>query len=1028
MIGYFVRHPHAASLLTVALLVLGAVAILGIDRETLPASPRETVLAAIDHPGAHASEIDAKICQRLRTALTGVSAPAELNCVSIDGQAMISARLVKREDGSESADNLSDALARVDDLPAGARIRVGAPGAGGDTLALLAVTGVPTNNGLLDYVTTLASRLEAISGVGAAKVEGLTQSELRVDMRPDDLRRLGLSAAEVVDTVDTLRPLPRTSSGDIARFAYASGEAGELEELVIRRAQSGGIVHLGDVADIAWAPSDPHLVTTIDGAPAAVIRLAKTRKGDAVRTLAAVDAVLEGERVKYDEPFAIAVLGGEADTIRAFVAQTVRNTAVGLALALAVLWLFFRADDAFRIALTFPTVFFAGVLAMYATGIPFNPVALLALLAAAVAIIDGNVAVADSIAVWRNKAAPAAAALNGARSALPGLGGAFAVGLCLLTPVVFSDGAFSAMLGSLAIILFGLLAINLAVAGLILPNHLFHPQETYDPDRRLSVRAVAAIGGGTLMPLVSLSVGWRYLAVGTSAAITIACAGMVTAGVARFETFPPPQGDTLEARLALTASSSQEQAEAAVDQLLTALDKVDSRYTLRTEDRQPLVEHVLVRYAVNEDFHAGGAHVATITVELLEEAARNASSGELIAAWRQAAGPLPDTRSLTISTIDGLAGMNSLRIMLSGDDPEQIDRANAELLHAVAALGGIRQARTDFPGPRPEVELRPNDYARTLGLAPGEIAKQLRAGLADPGAASLRPSGSAIALPAGTGFALDDLDAFPVETSAGTRALADLVTMQTVDGYPQLVRRGQGFVSHIVVEVDRKQTNPAKLAALIRGGIADDMESRNPGLRIAVDDTSGTPAETPLLFAAMPLAGLVAVFFVFAVLFRSLFLAAAVTLAVPFAMLGGLVGHIIFGMSLSIPALAGLAALAILTTGNSAQMIASFRGHLEFGNPATAAIAAARDRLRPLTATTLAVVLGLMPFYLSPGPQAEAVAPFVATVLMGLVTAAWMVLFILPAILAIVFDMLRVERWQARFDATPDRMLPWRGR
>ena len=69
MISYFVRHPVAANLLMVLILVLGAGVISNIERETLPEFAATQVGVTVSYPGASARDVDEDICAPLKDCL-----------------------------------------------------------------------------------------------------------------------------------------------------------------------------------------------------------------------------------------------------------------------------------------------------------------------------------------------------------------------------------------------------------------------------------------------------------------------------------------------------------------------------------------------------------------------------------------------------------------------------------------------------------------------------------------------------------------------------------------------------------------------------------------------------------------------------------------------------------------------------------------------------------------------------------------------------------------------------------------------
>jgi cobalt-zinc-cadmium resistance protein CzcA len=125
--------------------------------------------------------------------------------------------------------------------------------------------------------------------------------------------------------------------------------------------------------------------------------------------------------------------------------------------------------------------------------------------------------------------------------------------------------------------------------------------------------------------------------------------------------------------------------------------------------------------------------------------------------------------------------------------------------------------------------------------------------------------------------------------------------------------------------------------------------------------------------------------------------AAIILTHVPFAAVGGVVALVSRGMSISLPAVIGFIALSGVAVLNGVVLMTRILERQANGQEAgTAALAAARERARPVLTTALVAALGFVPMMLATGVGAEVQRPLATVVVGGLVTSTLLTLIVLP--------------------------------
>src|SRR5690606_22714455 len=110
VINFFARHPTAANLLMVALVLIGVLALPNLQRETYPEFESEAVQIRAAYPGADAQTMDEAVVARIEDVLGGLEGVEAINARAGEGSASVTVEL---EDGVEIETLLTDIKSAV---------------------------------------------------------------------------------------------------------------------------------------------------------------------------------------------------------------------------------------------------------------------------------------------------------------------------------------------------------------------------------------------------------------------------------------------------------------------------------------------------------------------------------------------------------------------------------------------------------------------------------------------------------------------------------------------------------------------------------------------------------------------------------------------------------------------------------------------------------------------------------------------------------------------------------------------------
>jgi multidrug efflux pump subunit AcrB len=162
------------------------------------------------------------------------------------------------------------------------------------------------------------------------------------------------------------------------------------------------------------------------------------------------------------------------------------------------------------------------------------------------------------------------------------------------------------------------------------------------------------------------------------------------------------------------------------------------------------------------------------------------------------------------------------------------------------------------------------------------------------------------------------------------------------------------------------------------------------------------------MFVTFPLA-LFGIYFIIASMFRSYIQPVVIMTTIPFGLIGGIIGHIIFGRALTIMSFFGMVALAGIVVNDAIVLIEGINMRLDSGMPFLEAIReGGKRRFRAILLTTITTFFGLMPMILEKSMQAQFLIPMAISIAFGVAFATLLTLILIPCLLAILNDIRRI--------------------
>lgn len=1035
MIAWFARHPTAANLLMAAIMILGLTTAPGLQRATLPEIELNRVEIRIPYRGATPAEVEDAVCRRLEDALEGITDLDEMRCDAREGVGAMTAVMREGSDMTRFLDDVKSDVDAIDDFPDQIEPPVITELGRTEPVVSIAVTGPEDPLALKAYAEDLKDRLLALGKIAEVTVNGFSDHHIRIELPAWRLRRYGLSADQVADTLrrhSVSTPAGRLEGGPedlLLRFDDQRKSADAFRDLVVISGDTGAAIRLGEIATISDRFDRDEEVILFNGRRAAVLDIAKTRAQDILVVLSTVRRFVAAERERAPRGITLALTQDRASVVQDRLDLLVRNGAQGLLLVFLVLWLFFGIRYSLWVSLGLPISFLGALFILSMVGVTINMISMVGLLIGIGLLMDDAIVIGENIAArMAGGDPPMRAAIEGTQQVLPGILSSFATTLLVFGSLAFITGEIGQILRVMPVVLILVISVSLLEAFFILPNHLGHSlthrqRSTPSRFRVRFERGFARLQEHGFGPLLDRAVDYRYLTLGLILMLLILALAMPAGGKLKFVPFPDLDGDLVEARVLLPQGTPLARTRQVVERLTEALERVNQRFKPRQPEQQDLVRNRTVIFGQNPDAYENGPHVARVVADLLSAELRDAPLDQFRNAWREETGALADVISIQFTEPTLGPGGHAIHLRLLGYDLDRLKAASTELRDWLRGFVGVLDLSDDLrPGKR-EYRLHLKPSAGVLGLDAKAVSDQVR-GAFQGIKVNEFPVGPEsyevnLRLAAADRIGSESLEGFTVIGRDGALIpLSVVADLEEVRGWARIHRiDGQRAVS-IQGDIDRNLANAQELLALAASEFIPGLLERYPDLRFEVEGQSKEGAKTSASIGRNVLLGLIVVYMLLALQFRGYLAPIAVMLVIPTALIGVVFGHLALGLDLTLPSVVGMASLFGVVVNDSILLVYFIRDARAQGIPVPqAAKQAGRERFRPILLTSISTVAGLTPLLLEKSIQAQVLIPLAASLAFGLATATIAALFLVPAIYAILNDF----GWLGSLHAADDR-------
>ena len=1029
MIAWFVRHRVPAQLLTLLLLVGGLWAAPNLQREVIPAIKLQRVQVTVAYPGAGPEEIQSGLLIPLENAITEVNGVARTVSLGLEGVGIVVAEIDPKLDVRPVMEAIDSRVKSVVDLPEGAE----SPHIAELLLEMpaiyLTVYGAVDERTLKTLGTRVRDEVLSLPSVTRAKLANVRADEIAIELSEAAMTEYGISfdlVAEMIRRSSLDVPageLHTATGGVLLRTNSKARTAEELSNIELVAGPDGSRVVVGDVADVTDGFADTDRSVRFDGQPAVTVQVVRVGDQDIVEVTDAVKQYAAELRPQLPAGIQVALWRDFSNLYRSRVDTLVRNGLQGMCLVFLALMLFMRPRVGFWVTVGIVLTFMGTLLGMYLLGVSLNMVTLFGFLLVLGTLVDDGIVVGEAIFVEheRGLSGPEAAIVGTRRVFWPILV-AVLTNILTFAPLMFLPGVQAQIWAFVPMIVVIAYVVSLFESMLCLPEHLSGLKPERPDARRLVwltrvqktvADSLSRFASQIYQPALLKALTWRWATLAGFVGIMVLTLGLLIGGKVKIVFFPLVAADSVIIDITLQGGVPVSETEAAVREVETRLrwvaERVDNGAGL---DDEPTIRHLMRSIGEASDGLGirvrEGTNAAQLFVELSPSEHRKVDTPTLIEHWREAVEGVPYVTSINFDYSLNRPGAD-IEVALSSRDDEILAAAAAALKERLGRYPGVHEVSDSERPPRDEIQFSLRNEAQALGLTSLDLARQVRQGFLGETVQTIQRGREEVPVviryDANSRRSQSALEAMQVRTRDGVAIpLANAAVLKSDKTSTSVTRVNQRRTNIISANVNRDEGNTYRILDDLKLNYLPELLREYPGLHwgfIGAQQEQGDVIRGLILYGG---AAILLVFCAISILFRSYVQTLVVFGVLPFAIVGAIFAHFVFGLTLSMLSFAGIVAALGVCVNDSVVLIDYINRARREGMSRDEAIRTAGVlRFRPIVLTTLTTFVGLSTLLMERSTQAQVLIPMATSLAWAVLVTTFIALFLVPVLVSLVW-------------------------
>ncbi|MCA9211484.1 MAG: efflux RND transporter permease subunit [Planctomycetales bacterium] len=1009
------RDSIAANLLMIVLLGGGLWSARVIQKEVFPETLLDVVEVRVGYPGASPSEVEQGILAPIEGAVREVDGIERITSEAREGRGEVLIELVAGQNRMKAFQEIDQAVSRIRTFPE----QIEQPEVNLQTeergVMRVSLHGSVDIWELRKLAEQLRDQLQAHEKITQVALFRVPQYVTHVEIPRQRLREYGLTLPAIANIIrtssqDMAAGSVQTSAGEILLRVKARRQwADEFAKIEIVAGRDGPLVTLGDIATIRDGFEEAGFHSQFSQEPSvelAVFRVGAQSPIEVARAVKETLAVFEstlppGVKWRIDR--------NSAEEFRRRLNLVLENAVLAVVIVLVILALFLEMRLAFWVMMGMVVSFIGGVLVLPVFGVSINMISLFGFLVVLGIVVDDAVVVGENVYEKRLTAISYhEAAVEGTREVASPVVFSILTNIVAFVPLMFIPGETGKFWSPLPVVVIIVLSLSLLESLFILPAHLAHTKVRTRTGLASHLhrgqQAFSAFFNRLIeviyQPILLFCLRFRYVVSCLALAVFLVVGGYATSAHMGMILMPEVSADEIECGVRMPVGTTRDQA--------AEIAKIVTEATMRMFD-----EHDLYKVAEGVSTNVRGQSFVDVEIVMKPPDQRDMTANEVIELWRDSIGDLPGVSQISFRAERGPGGhRRAINVALSHSNIDVLEKASEAFVKRSETYAYVRDVNDNYNKGKAQYDFRLRPEGRALGLTDEELGEQLRG--AFYGSLALRllrgtnETEVRVKLPEDQREDIHHLEDLIIRTPTGAEVpLLDVAELEKDEAFTSINRRNGRRAINISMDVQPRSAVTQVISALQDDALPQ-LRNDYPGITWTFE---GSDAEmrraTSSLWGSFGLA-LAVIYSLLAIAFRGYIQPLVVLVAIPFGIVGAVLGHIWLDYDISLVSLMGVIALSGVVINDSLIMIDYANRRRKECTAFDSILQAGLRRFRPILLTTLTTFGGLVPLIFERSLQAQYIIPMAISLGFGILFSTAIILVLVPCLYLILEDIRRV--------------------
>ncbi|MEM9366495.1 MAG: efflux RND transporter permease subunit [Planctomycetota bacterium] len=1019
-IAWMTHNSIAANLMMFILLGGGIWTAFVMQKEVFPQFLLDVVEIRVGYPGAAPEEVEQGILRPIEGAVRGVEGIRSVVSEAREGRGEVLIEIVSGSERMKVFQDIDQAISRIRTFPDNIEqpeVRLQSEQREAVQVALYGPVDIWSLRQLAEQLRDTLQAHEQITQVELRRVPAYVT---HIEIPRQTLRQYGLTLPDVASRIrsasrDVAAGSVQTASGEVLLRVKARKQwADEFAKIEIITGRDGPSVLLRDIATLRDGFEEVGFHSQFSQTPSVELDIFRVGSQSPIDVAAAVEETMAGFESSMPPGVTWRIDRNNAEEFRRRLSLVLENAVLAVGIVLLILAVFLEFRLAFWVMMGMAVSFIGGVLFLPAAGISINMISLFGFLVVLGIVVDDAVVVGENVYEKRQtNRDDENAAIEGTREVAGPVTFSILTNIVAFVPLMFIPGETGKFWAPLPVVVIIVLSLSLFESLFILPAHLAHVRKRKNPKEGSATfglgaplhAAQQAFSRGfnrlvelTFAPLLALCLRFRYVTATIALAFFAVVVGYANSAHMGFILMPEVSADEIEAGVRMPVGTTQDQA--------AEIANAVTRASLEMFDR-----HNLHEVAEGIKTNVRGESFIDVEIVMKPPGQRDMTADEVIDLWRDSIGDLPGVSQVTFEAERGPGGYRrAISIALSHSNIAVLEQAAVALVDRVEQYANVQDVSDNYNKGKTQFDVRLRPEGRALGITDEELGNQLRGAFFGSLALRLLRGTNEIEvrvkLPEEQREDLYSLQDLIIRTPDGAEVpLLDVAEVVATEAFSSINRRDGRRVVNVSMNVEPKRAITQVISAL-REEELPRLREDFPGITWTFE---GSDAElrraTSSLWGTFGLA-LAVIYSLLAIAFRAYIQPLIVLVAIPFGIVGAVLGHIVLGYDLSLVSFMGVIALSGVVINDSLIMIDYANRRRKECTAYEAISQAGIRRFRPILLTTLTTFGGLIPLIFERSLQAQYIIPMAISLGFGILFSTAIILVLVPCLYLILDDIM----------------------